>query len=179
MLTFQPTKSQKKLLGILGAFLLSYLLYSLMIAPVYKAYRAIKLESAQLDVEINELVQNIDRFYRLKSEFFKNEKQLKIVIANLSMDVAELMSLLTSNSPVNNFISSSLEGDKKKIQTNGVTQYPFEISYRATYQQLGAYLQYQEAAMPITYVIEIEIKKVSEETDVVETKLKGAIYNID
>lgn len=179
MLQIETTKNQKIILIVIaGTLIVCLLTYFFLITP-YKSYRQVKQENALLTNQIKEQYQEIVRLKNLKKEYIKNEKYLKETKSKLSLNGAELLTVLTKYSPVKNFFLSSLEMKEKKEKQDEITQYPFEIGFKSDFKKVGEYLLYQESSLPISFIENIEVKPAREKTNSLETKISGIIYKVN
>lgn len=178
MLTFEATKNQKFLLAGVGMVLIIYLIYELVFAPAFTVYSEKKDVDAQLSSQLQEYYQKSMRYKRLKQAYIRDERYLNVAREKLSIDVADLLSLLTQDSPISNFTQASLEKQKKKVDESGVVQYPFQISFQSSFEKIGEYLLYQESALPTSFINTIEIQRVKTSATLLETRITGVIYKV-
>ncbi|MBD3290214.1 type 4a pilus biogenesis protein PilO [candidate division KSB1 bacterium] len=179
MLTLEATKNQKIVLGsILLAFIL-YLIYMFAIAPAYQAYNEKKDEERKLNSENIEYSRKLIRLQQVREQYLKNEHFLQHATEKLSIDVADLLSLLTKNSPVKNFAHAYLEKQHKEIEESGVIRYPFELEFQSDFKKIGEFLLYQESSLPISFIENIEIVKIPNQKNMLITRISGVIYKVE
>ena len=178
MISFEATKTQKIALAIISVILTLLLIFNFFLYTPYKEYKKAALNDSLLNDRIEAYYREIMRLHEVKKEFTGLDRQLGEAKSKLFVDGAQVLNVLTKNSPVSNFTFSVLQKDKKKEIHTGIVEYPFEIGFKSSYQKLGEYLRYQETALPISFITSIEIKPVKREPDKLETRLSGIIYTV-
>ncbi len=179
MLTLEATKNQKMVFGIIALIVTGYVIYRFMISTAYHSYSENKAKEKQLSTQITEHYQKLVRLQQLRKQYLQDAHFLKQATEQLSIDVADLLSLLTKNSPVRNFTHAYLEKQKKKIEESGIIQYPFEIEFQSDFQKIGEYLLYQESSLPISLIENIVVEKIADRPDMLKTKINGVIYKVE
>jgi hypothetical protein len=171
---------KQKYLLISAVFIIGAVLFiALSIVPGLKSYNKEKIEDSYLNEEIDKQYQEVVRLQRLKEEFLKSDRYLKEAKLILSMDSAEILNMLTKNSPVENFTQASIEMKNMKATQEKVSQYPFDISFAGSFEKIRDYLYYQETALPLSVIKSIEIIQSEESTTILETSLNGILYRIN
>ncbi|MBD3289456.1 type 4a pilus biogenesis protein PilO [candidate division KSB1 bacterium] len=178
MLSITATKNQKIVLGIMVTILILYLVYKFVIASAYQNYSKKKAEERKLKTLNTEYYNKYVRLQQVRRQYLQDEYFLKHAARKLSIDVSNLLNLLTNNSPVNNFTHAIIEKEKKKIEEGGIVQYPFEIEFQSDFQNIGEFLLYQESSLPISFIENIEIKTVLDQSDLLKTQVSGIIYKV-
>jgi len=176
---FNATKEQKIFLAILAAILGGWLVFQFFLLAPFNTYKQAKAADSKLNVKLEEYYEQITILNDLRWEYLESAQHLEATKLALSVDGSDLLTMLTKNSPVNNFSFSSLEMKNAKVQADSIVQYPFEIGFQENYAGIVRYLLYQESSLPISFINEIKIKASKIDSSKLDARITGIIYKVN
>jgi hypothetical protein len=178
MMTLNATPKEKLMLAVVVGILVLLIMFYFLLWSPYQLFHTARQENRQLEQKIEATYQEIVRLYSERQVYNTLNASISSARPYLTVENSRMLDVLTKNSPIKEFSYASLEKDKMRETQTGIEEYPFEIGFRSSYQQLGEYLIYQENSLPLSAIRSIEIKPVMENPGKLDTRITGIIYLI-
>ncbi len=170
---------RKKIIRITGGALLALALLIVIFYPYVRKYQMAKNHNTELNNRIDEAYRELVNLYAVQQEYRAVQAAVADIYDDLYADQSYVLDVVTTDSPIRKFEQALLQKGISAEGQAGTIEYPFELAFSCTFEQLGRYLVYQENALPPSTIRTIDIRPEKKIGDRLQVRIAGTIYTIE